>query len=117
MLVPIVRYIPILEIMKNEKYSLKYSSWNTTSLHTHFPSFLSFLKWNKRMVYSACRKSLTREQGSGRWENVPRLELPMVNLSLLFKLGKHPEVLRMFTAHLIHINVLTFAQARQCTQC
>lgn len=69
------------------------------------------------MVYRVCRKSLTREQGSGRWENVPRLELPMVNLSLLFTLGKHPEVLRMFTAHLIHINVLTFAQARQCTQC
>lgn len=111
MLVPIVRYIPILEIMKNEKYSLKYSSWNITSLHTHFPVFLPFffpvLKWDKRMVYRTCRKSLMPEEGSGRREN----------LSLLFKLGKHPEVLRMFTAHLIRINVLTFAQARQCTQC
>lgn len=64
------------------------------------------------MVYRVLRKSLTREEGSCKRENVPCLELSMVNLSLLFKLGKHPEVLRMFTAHLIHINVLTFAQAR-----
>lgn len=62
-MVPIVRYIPILEIMKNEKiFIFRIIEIVAGTQPAHMCSLSSILKWGKkRMVYGAGIKSLMCE--------------------------------------------------------